>query len=117
MQPVTILSASDSTSGSGNKNPDVFQGCQPTLGSVRITTRRLVDHELRDNQAEFWSLEFEPLPCLILQDRDRGIFARPSSRVTDNRSFYVNGIHITILPQRTAMVTEVAKKSTDLSMP
>ena len=71
-----------------------------------FTTRHFVDHELRGNQADFWSLEFEPLLCLNLQGRDRGIFARPSSRVTDNRSFYVHGIHASILPQGTAPFTQ-----------
>jgi len=71
-----------------------------------FTTRHFVDHELRGNQTEFWSLEFEPLLCLNLQGRDRGIFARPSSRVTDNLSFYVHGIHASILPQGTATITE-----------
>ncbi len=42
---------------------------------------------------------------LPLQGRDRGIFARQSSRLTDNRSFYIYRIHIAILPQRTTKVT------------
>ena len=70
-----------------------------------FTTRHFVDHELSGNQAEFWSLEFEPLLCLNLQGRDFGIFTRPSSRVTDNRSFYLYGIHASILPQRTTGIS------------
>jgi|694.fasta_scaffold20638_12 hypothetical protein len=76
-----------------------------------FTTRHFVDHELRGNQADFWSLEFEPLLCLNLQGRDCGIFARPSSRVTDNLSFYVYGIHASILPQRSTRITGRRKLS------